>query len=588
MPEILNFASGELAEVDQTRDSECCCLILPAGGRLAHCASEVKRPIRVLLRLGAAELRTSLSTSQLHFSFSKIYALVTVLRHYIFVFASYLALLTMSSAPLRRFQCTNGTCTESFTRNANLQAHISGKHLGLKPFKCSMCDEAFVRNSDRIKHDNTVHKLIRSFCCEAEGCKKAYATRFQLNRHLRKFPGHTHVKRHPRTIEGTEELIERLAEEIEEAVEEAVEYCDKYSVVINLHHLYATIANHFRRLRQPQFDSLVQELKSMMDEMITHGTKERDREAYELRKMFHVQWREFDELRGVSCPLDQRELEVVEHWVPTPEIWHDLLRLHERTERDRMCEEYSQMHGIDDERSTSTEEEDRLFAAAVDDHINTLVQEQLQTRSPKLSLDWVKGSLRAAFAAHEFCKSVQSGHTNSTMESVRISSLAGSAGPELLSEPSPRFFCRDSDCELDGFSDYECYKTHMGKCHPSFRIEHSDVEEPLHASPEYTGNAEYGAGRNTRDRVQDQSLERDEMNYREREWGVKAKCEEYPRERRKAEGALAEFFRERDEAIKQGRRSLRFSNGVSYITDATNWSNAADWGKVVHTKASIE
>lgn len=423
----------------------------------------------------------------------------------------------MSSTSRRRFQCTYGTCTRSFTRNAALQAHVRGTHYREKHFKCGLCDKEFIRADDRNKHKNNVHKLIRPFCCEAEGCKKAYATRYELNRHFLKFACHARAEAHPQTIDDTEELIERLCEQIEWAIE----YCHTRSVMINLSDLYADIANRFRRLRQPTFDSLCQALKSVLDAMITQEVKQRDQQMSELKAVYHQECQAFAKYRRLARQVDQGELQAVERLIPTPKIWRDFLWSYERTERERMLDEQSQMHGEDDERSRGTREEVRL-AAAVDAYINTLVHEQMQKKLPKLSLEWMKDSLRAALSAHEFCGSVQSGHTNSTLEAVRPqhenpwpimafpSSREGESSSEEEEDAGPLdndfadflvansgsagsseqasglFFCRVPNCESAGFLEHEDHQTHVKECHLSYMDEYLDWEEvPRAPLPSY-------------------------------------------------------------------------------------------------------
>ncbi|KAK7421720.1 hypothetical protein QQZ08_009808 [Neonectria magnoliae] len=44
-------------------------------------------------------------------------------------------------------------CPRSYTRRANLGAHMNSVHLGLRPYACRTCDKAFVRNNDRRRHE---------------------------------------------------------------------------------------------------------------------------------------------------------------------------------------------------------------------------------------------------------------------------------------------------------------------------------------------------------------------------------------------------------------------------------------------------
>ena len=97
-----------------------------------------------------------------------------------------MATIEVSASPKRRFGCNFGSCTRSFSRNTALEAHIDGKHHGEKTFRCIECGTCFTRGGDLNKHTKNIHLKLRRFRCESEGCNKAYATRFELNRHIDK------------------------------------------------------------------------------------------------------------------------------------------------------------------------------------------------------------------------------------------------------------------------------------------------------------------------------------------------------------------------------------------------------------------
>lgn len=104
----------------------------------------------------------------------------------------------------KMFFCSERGCGRGFTRNRALKAHLVGYHRNEKPHQCQSCEKRFVRDSDRRKHEKRVHEGVADFVCKANGCSAAYATMFELNRHLKRFPQHGFVQNHFDSIQTME------------------------------------------------------------------------------------------------------------------------------------------------------------------------------------------------------------------------------------------------------------------------------------------------------------------------------------------------------------------------------------------------
>ncbi|KIX95456.1 uncharacterized protein Z520_08973 [Fonsecaea multimorphosa CBS 102226] len=104
----------------------------------------------------------------------------------------------MAPRNAKRFPCPKVGCTKSFVRKMALQSHLDGRqHANLRRFQCPECPTRFVRKDDRRKHRERKHQQLARFSCGASSCSAAYATRHELNRHLRRFPEHIQDEGNP-------------------------------------------------------------------------------------------------------------------------------------------------------------------------------------------------------------------------------------------------------------------------------------------------------------------------------------------------------------------------------------------------------
>ena len=61
----------------------------------------------------------------------------------------------------KRFRCSYLDCTRAFICSSGLESHMNS-HLGLKPYKCEVCDTGFQNVSNRSAHMRNVHKFSKS------------------------------------------------------------------------------------------------------------------------------------------------------------------------------------------------------------------------------------------------------------------------------------------------------------------------------------------------------------------------------------------------------------------------------------------
>ena len=57
----------------------------------------------------------------------------------------------------KRYQCSVTGCTRGFTKALSLESHINS-HLGIKPYKCDLCEARFQNNSNQLAHLRKVHR----------------------------------------------------------------------------------------------------------------------------------------------------------------------------------------------------------------------------------------------------------------------------------------------------------------------------------------------------------------------------------------------------------------------------------------------
>ena len=111
----------------------------------------------------------------------------------------------LAEPAVKSHKCEFSGCSKAFTRATALYNHVRAKHTLEKPFTCSspICLERFSSSDSRQKHIARVHEGRRDFVCGSDkdprcacACGKAYATRYELNRHHNTLKNkHQHILR---------------------------------------------------------------------------------------------------------------------------------------------------------------------------------------------------------------------------------------------------------------------------------------------------------------------------------------------------------------------------------------------------------
>ena len=78
------------------------------------------------------------------------------------------------------FQCQY--CPKKFREKKNVERHEKGQHLGIKDFKCDLCDFACTNMSKLNIHKKSIHEGILYYC-DYSGCTKSYNLKGNLDAH---------------------------------------------------------------------------------------------------------------------------------------------------------------------------------------------------------------------------------------------------------------------------------------------------------------------------------------------------------------------------------------------------------------------
>lgn len=192
-------------------------------------------------------------------------------------------------------------------------------------------------------------------------------------------------------------------------------------VSISLRILYTHMTDMFRRRRR--FDGVVrkQDFDAMIQAVADVGVNDYHVRQFQLSQMM---WKEWETVRR----LNQQELDVVKPSLLYTEHWR------EEMQADLVAEQAQQNQAINAQKGRATAIDTTIsrLDVAVSERIARLAAElprvppcyDLDPKTNDLNIEWMLDSLRAASTAHDFCKSVESGHTDSTLESVCASHTA--------------------------------------------------------------------------------------------------------------------------------------------------------------------
>jgi hypothetical protein len=81
----------------------------------------------------------------------------------------------------------------SYARSA-LDLHSKAVHLGIKEFKCDICDKAFSQKGSLVLHVNRIHKQLKNYRCEL--CSYTSDTKNLLKTHS--------IKKHSQKKDGSD------------------------------------------------------------------------------------------------------------------------------------------------------------------------------------------------------------------------------------------------------------------------------------------------------------------------------------------------------------------------------------------------
>lgn len=167
------------------------------------------------------------------------------------------------------------------------------------------------------------------------------------------------------------------------------------------------------------------DLNDIVRSLTADWIRERDYEDYRLSVQLMVGWESYRFDRWTGRQPDEQFVSESGDRFPTGRIFEEILQEYEKAKQGQWR---------DIQTSTRIEEDDLnpfhgpggALTIAARDRIRLLVQERRQQQrcllgveSNKMSIEWIKDSLRAALAAHKYCNTIISGHTNSTLEAVR-------------------------------------------------------------------------------------------------------------------------------------------------------------------------
>jgi hypothetical protein len=199
------------------------------------------------------------------------------------------------------------------------------------------------------------------------------------------------------SVEGT-----NLVEQLMGRIRQSWHLYDLDDIDVDLDRLYARLVNRLRRNRELRVDVLERQVAELIQKMVTEGLKRRDAldlaNAAELhRELIHF-WDSglADNMQGVKRPGDDEVDPQVQIF------WYDLAQMANKEERQ----------------------------AKIQMEMRSLLLQQRRRRhdslATPLTLEWLEESIRAALDSRTFCKSIVSGHTLSTLETVRAASSVAS------------------------------------------------------------------------------------------------------------------------------------------------------------------
>lgn len=69
----------------------------------------------------------------------------------------------------KNFKCHFTQCDKSYRSKENLTLHIKNIHMGIKPYKCRMCESVFSHRNGKSYHEKSFHFNLHPYYCTFPG-----------------------------------------------------------------------------------------------------------------------------------------------------------------------------------------------------------------------------------------------------------------------------------------------------------------------------------------------------------------------------------------------------------------------------------
>lgn len=345
----------------------------------------------------------------------------------------------------RRFFCKVPGCPKQhigYTRKRNLDDHTRSHHTSER-FLCSQCDRPFTRLGDLITHTKRVHLGEKPFAClpdldSSHGCNRVFASKHSLNRHRQPFkdckvPGPTLAQpmedRPARDLEHDSLLREnfmatvamRLSEQQASYPELVQNFPNVNQMTILgetsfsnaftsptepcgndlLNSIYVRLMNVFRRWRSGSCRQLLAAMLPALMDLLTSQLSDKRELGAAFQTLLHDKAFLHDSLNAHTELWDMRDISSPEGSdTPSPPDPGDFML----------------PPPASNQRPNHRSEQPVPILSALWNHVDFTEEERDSMRD--VARNETMNVVEQAFVASQYCKSIASGHTNSTLESV--------------------------------------------------------------------------------------------------------------------------------------------------------------------------
>lgn len=92
------------------------------------------------------------------------------------------------------YPCTYEACRKSYCSAFNLKRHVEAAHLGIRKFKCEICEKSLSSKQNYIDHQFT-HTGEKPYICEVPSCEARFRQLSQYFIHLQMHEKASKIKR---------------------------------------------------------------------------------------------------------------------------------------------------------------------------------------------------------------------------------------------------------------------------------------------------------------------------------------------------------------------------------------------------------